>query len=675
MAKTVKRTHLKLGFLNVRSLTTGQDELQASMQIQQPDILALNETWLQEDAVKYAPSFSGYSLKHRSRPGDRRGGRVGFYVKRGIRVHVRSHPESALEQLWLEVCLPGYKVAVGTVYRSESIISVAKAIEALAESIQCFVYCKHIIILSDFNVNMLEPQNYFTKELNTFLTQHDLEQMVKEPTRITEVSESLLDLVITDTPDRCLNISVHHNQNISDHAMIIAFFDIRKPKPSPCFKSVRLFKNIDLNSFNSDLDIIPWKNISKEHDVNTMVYMFDAYISHLFDIHAPFKRIKVGNVPTPWITDVIKIMMTLRDEALARFHKTKSEAHKNYYKQLKNLVTSSLRQEKKAYFKFYVNNNSKNPKDMWRHLKSISILNDSCGPSIPDHLNVADDINNFFLDLPGNTNADLDTLQYFKNSKLNENHFELKKISEKNVIEIINTIKTKAYGHDLVNIDMIRMTLPKTLETITSIINKSIETKVFPDSWKIALVKPIPKTRHVIHVKDLRPISILPVISKIIERVVEKQLKPYLESNSILPLHQSGFRSGHGTATALTQVTDDILSESDAGKSTILVLLDFSRAFDCLHRELLLAKLIHYGISTESSCWFRSYLTNRYQQVITDDGQGNNVKSKMLPTVRGVPQGSILSPLLFVVFTADLPNILEYCLRSYMVFENFSPST
>jgi hypothetical protein len=148
---------------------------------------------------------------------------------------------------------------------------------------------------------------------------------------------------------------------------------------------------------------------------------------------------------------------------------------------------------------------------------------------------------------------------------------------------------------------MIRMTLPTTLPIITYMVNRSIETGICPDDWKCARVKPIAKGSSIENYKDLRPISILPVLSKIIERVICTQLTRYLEKNRILPVIQSGFRSGHGTATALAHVADNVLAASHQGEGTILVLLDFSRAFDCLSSDLLLAKMSYYGISS-SAC-------------------------------------------------------------------------
>ncbi|CAK1581438.1 unnamed protein product [Parnassius mnemosyne] len=139
---------------------------------------------------------------------------------------------------------------------------------------------------------------------------------------------------------------------------------------------------------------------------------------------------------------------------------------------------------------------------------------------------------------------------------------------------------------------MVRISLPVTLPIITEIINESIHTKIFPDPWKLTKIKPIPKNPNVQEINNFRPISISPTLSKILERVVCSQLKRYLEDNHILPETQSGFRRGYGTETALLHVTDDITADYDKGKSSILVLLDFTRAFDCINHDILLAKLL-----------------------------------------------------------------------------------
>ncbi|XP_072948764.1 uncharacterized protein [Epargyreus clarus] len=502
---------LRLGLLNARSLNTGKDELFIAVLNHKPDILAINETWLKSGEEALAPVLPKYRFLHKPRLG-KKGGGVGFYVKEGIKTKLQRHPTSALEQMWLEVQLPGSTLALGTAYRPES-VGLMESLDALSESMNLMASCELTCILGDFNIDMSNTQSNKSKEILQFCQQHSLEQLIKEPTRITDNSQTILDLVMTNMNSKCKKVEVIHNHSLSDHALVVVDFDIKKPKLGKQFKLHRALHNINLNQFADNLRLIPWEYIHT-----------------------------------------------------------------------------------------------------------------------------------------------LDTVDEMQNDVL-----ELKPTTETEVEKILYTIKTKAAGHDSLNIEMIKMTLDVTLPVITSILNKSIETCTFPSCWKKALIKPIPKKTCVSELKDLRPISILPVLSKILEKIVLDQVLKYLENKDIIPKYQSGFRRGHGTETALLHVTDDLTEASDMGMSSIMVLLDYSRAFDCLDPGLLLKKLKIYGFSENTCRWFRDFLTNRQQMVVTDDKHGNKNFSSLVTLQRGVPQGSILSPILFSIFTADLPKHIQHC--------------
>lgn len=656
-----KQLNLRLGLLNVRSLNTGRDELLASVDIYKPDILALNETWIKTGEEKFAPAIPGYMLKLRPRPNDMRGGGVGFYVRKGLRVRIKPHPESSLEQLWMELNVPGRgRLILGTAYRPES-VPVDAAIEALSESVSAFSYGDHLFLMTDFNVDLLKHNMVSVHEVGSFCSQHSLTNLVKDATRVNDRTSSLLDLIITDSPDLCKSVNIHHNPAISDHAMVIAEILIERPKEKPKYMFRRSLDKIDEELFNSDLINTPWCDVLSEPDINYQIQHFNELFLNIFNLHAPMKRFKVNTKLTPWITDNVKLMMLLRDKASHRAQISDNKSHLDYYKSLRNLVTGAIDREKRAYFSFYVNNNKDKPKLMWKHLKRICPLssNSKSEATVPNHLCNPDEINDFFLNVPGNDAVDDKISHYFKHNKFSDKLFDISTTTMEDIAKIVSNIKTKASGHDSITIDMIKMTLPTTLPAITEIVNNSLKSKIFPEVWKTAKVKPIPKTSKVEEYKDLRPISILPVLSKILERVVCTQLTKYLEDENILPDIQSGFRRGFGTATALANVNDDIITASDAGMCTILILLDFSRAFDCLNVELLLAKLSYYGISGESCDWFRSFLTNRSQYVEIESEQGDLLKSKLNIVNRGTPQGSILSPILFILFTADLPKHIK----------------
>lgn len=190
---------------------------------------------------------------------------------------------------------------------------------------------------------------------------------------------------------------------------------------------------------------------------------------------------------------------------------------------------------------------------------------------------------------------------------------------------------------------------------VTHIINSCILANTFPDSWKRALIIPIPKKNNIQDIKDLRPISILPTLSKILEKILDRQIRRFVADCELLPHVQSGFRAGYSCTTALLCVTDDILQASDQGLVTILVLLDFSRAFDTIDHATLLNILKAKGFGNDAVCLIASFLYGRSQSV-----KLNGTTSSPLPILRGVPQGSILSPILFSLYTSLILKELHY---------------
>lgn len=340
----------------------------------------------------------------------------------------------------------------------------------------------------------------------------------------------------------------------------------------------------------------------------------------------------------------------------------KNSTDRDYYKSLRNLVNSTMEREKTAYFQHYVVNNQNNSQKMWKHIKQTSLFHSTRDFDIPPELNDPDKINEHFLNIPGNPSVDPNLIAHFKDKRYNELEFKFKNVTESEIHKILYNINTNAAGHDNITIKMILLTLPDTLPIITHIANESINQQIFPSSWKTALVRPIPKSNNVAQHKDLRPISLLPILSKLIEKIIKDQMITYINDANILPAMQSGFRSGYGTETALLTVADDLITASDSGSCSALVLLDFSRAFDCINIELMIAKLKYYGFSEGACKWFESYLSDRKQIVALDNEKGNRVVSKPGSLTRGTPQGAILSPILFVLYTADLPQNLKHCM-------------
>ena len=187
-------------------------------------------------------------------------------------------------------------------------------------------------------------------------------------------------------------------------------------------------------------------------------------------------------------------------------------------------------------------------------------------------------------------------------------------------------------------------------------INHSFTTCTFPDIWKTARVTPIFKAGDPADPGNYRPISILPVISKVIERAVFDQLYKYLNDNNLIHVNQSGFRPSFSTSTALVNISEDWYDEIDKGNIVGLCMLDFKKAFDTVNHNILLDKLKLYGVSKYVINWFQSYLTNRTQYTCID-----GISSSLHGIQCGVPQGSIDGPLAFLIYINDLPKCVSHC--------------
>ena len=242
------------------------------------------------------------------------------------------------------------------------------------------------------------------------------------------------------------------------------------------------------------------------------------------------------------------------------------------------------------------------------------------------------------------------------NSKFNEDlSFQFKLATIEQVSNGINNLKSNAQGSDQISALMLKYCSPVISKHVTHIVNCCLELGYFPECWKLSLIKPLPKTKKPATYGDLRPVSILPALSKVLERIIYNQLYEYVVNNGIINSLQSGFRKGHSTTTVLLNIVDDIFRSTDLGKATLLILLDFSKAFDTLDHSLLCAKLYYHGLDEVSLSFFKNYLSGRFQRVFVEGGVSDFVR-----ITSGVPQGSILGPLLFLIYTADIFNCVSH---------------
>lgn len=649
MVKSSQSKKVKIGHLNVRSLFTGFEEFSDLVLNNNFDIMCVSETWLNKDLPSDIVSIPNYSFFRKDRLS--RGGGVGIYVRNNLNtVQVLNDSESieGVEHIWIELKTGADRVLIGVIYRAPS-NNINHFLEYLDNLVSYITpQFQNILILGDLNVDQL-----YNNPVSQCMTSYDFQQLIKEPTRITNTSQKIIDVIFANNYNLVIDSGTINAEAISDHSVVFCELNMFVPRPEPIFISYRNFKNFNKREFDEDLNNIPWENILYLNNIEDKIELLNSYILELFDTHAPYITSRISKPYAPWLTHNLKQMMKQRDKALSKYKRTKSTDDHTYYKQMRNLVTNAVTKEKAAYLTFQQNNVNK--KELWKSIKYLNMKKRTV-TDIPNDLKHPNNLNDYFLSVFSPPNNCLDKTNFYKSNKHDNNFkftFRLATIEE--VKSEIYNLKSNAYGKDNICAKMLQLCLPAVCPYVTHIVNCCLETGYYPEMWKISLVKPLPKTANPQAYNELRPISILPTMSKIVERIINVQMYDYVTENNILSDLQSGFRKQYSTSTLLLNVTDNIIRDLDNGLATALILLDFSKAFDTLDHALLLSKLQYYGFDPISINFFESYLGNRRQQVVID-----NTYSEIALVTSGVPQGSVLGPILFLIYTADIFNVVKY---------------
>ena len=660
-------SYLSIASVNTRSLFPKIDELRHVALINDYDIIVVTESWMNTNDSSSLINIDGYSLIRKDRY-NQTGGGIVLYFKNELAVKHVDLADVAIDVddnfQFLCITLKFSKKSIGIIatYRPEYIpYSRLSALEDLF--VYLFPLTDAIFVLGDLNCDFLSPSKPETRYLQSIIESYGFTQIIDQPTRITENTRTLLDIIITNDLDLIHSHGAQPPIGNSDHCL--TYVNLNHLKPNNNGKQIRFrdFSNFNILDFHEDAAKCKWSDITQYDDIDKKVEVLSNIITEVFNKHAPIKQKKVTKRKVPWVTENVKLLMKLRDRALIKFKHSRNTADWEEYKKMRNFTTSVLRQEKKAYLSFHLKVKNNDSKGMWRELGKLG-LGQHVNTDIPSHLQNAEAINLHFINGTKHLNVDYDAIndqcKYFNTHTFNNNSelFKFRMFSETEVKKAISSMRSNACGVDGISKNMLNLVLPFVLPPLTHIFNYSVKHSVYPSLWKNARVTPIPKKKTLItSYKELRPISIQPILSKVMEKLIFCQLNEYVESKQILPPIQSGFRRQHSTATALLNVTADMYEAVNNNNVCMLVLLDLSKAFDTVDHTLLLAKLKYYNISHETVMWFKSYFSDRKQLVQLSP----DVFSSYLTIKSGVAQGSILGPLLYSIYTADLYKSIKHC--------------
>ncbi len=529
-------------------------------------------------------------------------------------------------------------------------------------------------IVGDFNVNLLnyETHTETAEFLNTAL-EYYLYPTITKPTRFCKTTSTLIDNIFVSNLNEDYNAGLFIN-DLSDHLPIFYISSTKvhtKTRPEVIYNNRRVISGDAISSFQAELAAVQWSTIDASNDVNSNYENFLLNFDYLYNKSFPIKKTKMKvfrNLSKPWITTGIQKSIKKKEKLYKKWLNSRTSDAELNYKKYKNKFTSIMRAAKNKYYTEKFSELKDNLKKTWCLIKSVingnKYRNDDvkeikCG----DHLitskqAVANKFNEYFAHIGQNLAAKIPEADGNYADTITEN-ISVKGsmfVEPTNVLEITNIVNdlkpNKSAGYDSYSPMVIKAVMPSVIQPLMEIFNQSLMTGVFPDKLKIARVTPIFKSEDKLIMSNYRPVSVLPVFSKILERLMYNRLLKYFESNSLLSSNQFGFREKHSTYMALASLVDNITKELEQRRHCVGIFIDLSKAFDTLDHRILLDKLNLYGVRGLANAWFTSYLSNRQQFV-----QIGNEHSKMLPINCGVPQGSILGPLLFILYINDLVHV------------------
>ncbi len=671
----VKETNrFKIGVWNAESVRQKENLVKKYILDNDLDIFIILESWLHKDELPSTrdilPSIDSYKLHQMPRPNRKNssGGGMLCIYKQNISIQkVPTISMKLLEVMDLKLSTRDKVIHLVSIYRPPRSETRRYPITDFYDDMENIVshyktLKDEVILCGDYNVHVNKPNEAETRRFNDILKSADLIQHINEKTHI---KGNTLDLVISDKESKTIK-KCTVDDFLSDHAVITIDLNMTKPPKSKKKVTFRRNKDVDLKLLESDIKDNLCQ-IDDTNDLNELVTKFNQALSDAYDKQAPLvTKTVIIRPPTPWTYEDIKEDKAKRRKLERRWRLTGLQIDRDRLREFMNSYNAKLNSFRNKQYAEMIENNKDDPTTLFKVI-NLSLHRKQSSP-MPEGLTssqLAEKFSEFFAEKISTIRAGIDAQQNDNTgTSMNSekapvdvpklSNFTL--LTENEVEKLIRDFPNKQCGLDPLPLALLKECLTTVLGHITKIVNLSLSMGDLSPTLKKAIITPLLKKLGLeLILKNYRPVSNLSFLSKLIEKIVATQFVDHLRKNKLLDPLQSAYKRGHSTETALLKVQNDILMDIDKKNVSILVLLDLSAAFDTIDHEILLQRLkTHYGIDGNVLKWFESYLSDRTQSVIIEEEISEAKKLKY-----GVPQGSVLGPLLFTAYMAPMSDVIS----------------